>query len=246
MGQDGGNSQDIGPTMQLKPIVPSAAVAVTPGLKNVCANEFTIAGADVSSYQPQIDWVKLKAGGIHFVFIKASEGATVRDRCFEMHWQNAKAAGLIRGAYHFYHPSVDPLVQAKVFSDVIGTLDVGDLPPVMDWEVTDGVPSVGDLLNGKIFLDEVQKLTGRKPIIYSGPYFMQELGATVSLAQYPLWIAHYSEKCPLVPFPWPTWTFWQQSGGATVPGVIGSCDYDLFNGTLTDLYNFISTSHIVG
>ncbi len=251
MGKLGGNSQDIAPTLPIAPApapkpIPSAPVAVTMGLKNVCPGDTTILGVDVSHYQPQVAWTKLKASGVQFAFIKATEGASAMDPSFEMHWQNAKAAGVLRGAYHFFHPSADPVSQARNFCATMGKLDALDLPPVMDWEVTDGEPAASDLANGKIFLEEVERISGRKPIIYSGPYFMQEMGVTVTFAQYPLWIAHYTNKCPLVPFPWAQWAFWQNSGGASVPGVVGACDTDMFNGTLSDLHAFIQKSQIVG
>jgi hypothetical protein len=35
--------------------------------------------------------------------------------------------------------------------------------------------------------------------------------------------------------PWATWDFWQYSYTNSVPGISGSCDADVFNGTPTSL-----------
>ena len=48
-----------------------------------------------------------EAHGIDFAFVKASEGETLRDPQFDHNWAAAKAAGLTRGAYHFYRADGD-------------------------------------------------------------------------------------------------------------------------------------------
>ncbi|NPV77892.1 MAG: hypothetical protein HPY59_16145, partial [Anaerolineae bacterium] len=77
-------------------------------------------GIDVSFWQDnnntpqQIDWNKAKKAGAVFAFIKASQ-ATFTDSDFEYNWQNAKTAGILRGAYHFYDYRVSPKTQATYF-----------------------------------------------------------------------------------------------------------------------------------
>ena len=60
-----------------------------------------IKGIDVSSWQGNIDFAKVKASGIDFVIICAGYGRETRqnDNCFELNYRNAKAAGLDVGAY---------------------------------------------------------------------------------------------------------------------------------------------------
>jgi len=70
------------------------------------------------------------------VFIKATEGTSLEDKSFASNWAGAQAAGLLRGAYHFYHPSVDPIEQADFFLSKVVTCE---LPPVLDVEATDNV-----------------------------------------------------------------------------------------------------------
>ncbi len=62
----------------------------------------TVPGIDVSYWNAGIDWPKVRAAGQRFTFIKASEGDGYLDPTFDDNWRGAKAAGLLRGAYHFF------------------------------------------------------------------------------------------------------------------------------------------------
>lgn len=58
-------------------------------------------GIDISSYQKNVDFNQVKNCGIEIVILKASEGKTWQDTTFKDKYNNAKAAGLKVGAYHF-------------------------------------------------------------------------------------------------------------------------------------------------
>jgi len=113
------------------------------GLKEygVCIPDgYDIHGIDISHYQGKIDWKKLlqnkeTATPLHFVFMKATEGGDHNDTTFEANFANARNHGFIRGAYHFYIPSTDALKQADFFIRTVKLVS-GDLPPVLDVEVT--------------------------------------------------------------------------------------------------------------
>src|SRR5690349_7236247 len=59
-------------------------------------------GVDVSAHQGTIDWPTVAADGVSAAYLKATEGATFRDPAFAHNWQQARAAGLQVGAYHFF------------------------------------------------------------------------------------------------------------------------------------------------
>ncbi|WKL00296.1 GH25 family lysozyme [Paenibacillus amylolyticus] len=59
-------------------------------------------GIDVSRYQGNIDWAKVKASGMTFVFIKATEGQTYTDPNYQKNVTSALAAGMLVGTYHFF------------------------------------------------------------------------------------------------------------------------------------------------
>lgn len=91
-----------------------------------------IKGIDVAHWEPEIDWGKVRAQGVRFAFIKATQ-AGFADIKFMSHWVGAKQAGILRGAYHFLDPRVDGRAQAETFLRTV-TLEPGDLPPVLDLE----------------------------------------------------------------------------------------------------------------
>lgn len=198
-------------------------------MKTVCAVGPTVKGVDVSKWQQPQDWQAFKANGVEFAFIKATEGTTIVDHMYTRHKVGARAAGLLIGAYHFFHPKYDPKAQAQLFASTVGACDLGF---VMDWETTNGVPSAADQAAGHQFLQTVEGLTKRVPIIYTSPYFAQSLALDPAFAKYPLWVAHYGVKCPLVPQPWAKWTFWQYSDKGL--------DFNLFNGTGADLKKLVA------
>lgn len=210
----------------------------------------TVPGIDVSYWNAGIDWPKVRATGQRFVFIKASEGETYSDPTFDDNWFGAKSAGLLRGAYCFFRPKADPKKQAARFIEYIKSMnDNGELPPALDLEATDGQTKDKIIARAKIWLDEVEKAFGRKPIIYSGQYFLQDYfsvpggGPPDWAKDYPLWLAqypyHYTPGMqPTLPNGWFKWTFWQYSETGKVNGINAKVDLDVFNGTLEELYKF--------
>lgn len=196
-----------------------------------------VQGIDVSRYQPGTDWAKVAAAGISFVFIKATEGIGIINPDFETDWQGTKDAGLIRGAYHFFHPSADPILQAQFFLKTVGPLSLFDLPLVLDWE-THNETIVEEIRRALLFLQYVHQATGKTPIIYSSPSYMDELG-NPPLAQYPLWLANYTWK-PNIPPPWKEFAFWQYSEAGTVNGVQGKVDMSVGFGDIEWLKEFAS------
>lgn len=209
----------------------------------------TVPGIDVSYWQSGIDWPKVRAAGMRFVFIRATDGERYTDPTFPINWQGAGNAGLLRGAYHFFRPSQDPSRQAasfmKTFHSAATTLE---LPPVLDLEVPEGQSTTRIVERAKTWLDKVEQELGCKPILYSNLSFLRTYftvaGGPPSWANdYPLWIAWYPSNytdgmTPPLPPGWFKWTLWQYSQTGRVNGINTSVDLDLFNGTLEELYRF--------
>jgi lysozyme len=203
-------------------------------------------GIDVSHYQAVVDWTTVMSGGDQFGFAKASEGTNVADRYFSDNWLGMKAAGMFRGAYHFFHPSMDAVEQADNFLECLanannGTqaLASGDLPVALDIEVTDGVAPATLLAGALTWLQAIEAATGKQPIVYTYvSFWVNTLGNPADLSNYPLWIAQLGVASPTVPGQWPTWLFWQfdQQPLSGVPSAV--VDLDAFNGSPADLGNF--------
>src|SRR5262249_52496912 len=135
----------------------------------VCGS--TILGFDISHYQINTDWQAASDAGKVFAIVKATEGMTYIDPDFDTNWSGMKEAGLIRGAYHFFHPEDDPIKQADHFTNVIGALGSGDLPGALDLEVTDGESPSRVASTALSFLKRVEANTGKTPMIYTSPAF---------------------------------------------------------------------------
>lgn len=190
-------------------------------------------GIDVSKYQPNINWPDVKQAGYAFAFARATYGSGQVDAYFNSHWQAMKQAGVVRGPYHFFVAADDAAAQANLFVKVVGSLEVGDLPPVIDVEADSGTG--GNLVGGvRTWLDIVEQRLGRVPVIYTAPAFWNE-HLNGSFGRYPLWVAEYGVSQPKPVNGWGGWTFWQHSESGAVPGISGSVDLDYFNGSLADL-----------
>ncbi len=197
---------------------------------------FEVHGIDVSHYQENIDWEKLRNANIksvplRFVFIKATEGVSIIDENFNENFYEAKQNDLIRGAYHFFSPDVDARRQARFFLKQVH-LEPGDLPPVLD------VEKVGNLSDHqlkkavKTWLDVVEAKYGVKPIIYTGYKFKLHYLNDPVFDDYPYWIAHYYvEKLAYKG----RWHFWQHTDCGKVDGIRGYVDCNIFNGTVEEL-----------
>ncbi|MBI1771936.1 MAG: glycoside hydrolase family 25 protein [Burkholderiales bacterium] len=202
------------------------------------ATNSTVQGIDVSHYQGTVNWAAVKTAGIGFAFAKATDGNTYTDPQFKTNWAAIKAAGLLRGAYHFYESNDDPVTQANNFIKAVGSIAVGDLPPVVDIEINKGNFGSATLAaNVQIWLNTVEQALGRTPMIYTGPSFWNQ-NMNNSFSRYALWIAQYGASQPTVPKGWSKWTFWQNSESGSVAGVTGNVDTDIFAGSMADLLAF--------
>jgi lysozyme len=210
----------------------------------------TVPGIDVSYWNAGIHWPKVRATGQRFVFVKATEGSSYSDPTFDDNWLGAKSAGLLRGAYHFFRANGDPKKQAARFIDTIKSMnDDGELPPVLDLETHDGQAKDKIITRARIWLDLVEEAFAKKPIIYSGQYFLQDYfsepggGPPLWAKNHPLWLAQYPNQYvpgmqPTLPRGWFQWAFWQYSERGHINGINAKVDLNLFNGTLEELYRF--------
>ncbi len=201
-----------------------------------CAGPTTLKGVDVSYYQGNVDWAKVRAAGRAFAFARVSDGIDYPDTKFAQNWPAMKNAGLVRGLYQFFRPGKDvdaqvDLLVAKL--DAAGGLQPGDLPPVLDLESDGGLPAATVVARAKSWLAQVEKKYGVKPIVYTAAFMSNVIGTNFS--GYTLWVANYETTCPTMPSGWTDWEFWQDSEKGKVDGVTGTVDTNLFNGSLAQL-----------
>lgn len=196
---------------------------------------YPVHGTDVSKYQGSVDWPTARANGVSFTFIKATEGGDRADEAFLANFQAAKAAGVPRGAYHFFYFCTPAFQQAAWFIRHV-PVDRSALPPVLDMEWNHKSPSCKfrpepDAVRKEmqVWLDRVERQYGKKPIIYTVPDFYAE-NLQGHFKDYQFFLRAVADH-PSNVYPNRKWTFWQYSGTGSIPGIRGGADMNVFNGT---------------
>lgn len=188
-------------------------------------------GIDVSHYQGLIDWGELSTEGLEFVFIKATEGETLRDPAFLYNWKEAGETDMRRGAYHFFRPSVNAGAQAQHYINTV-ELKPGDFPPVLDVEEKGRLSSEQLVSAIREWAALIELRYEVKPIIYTGQnFYNRHLAGQVD--DYPLWLARYDRDEPVTVCGRP-YQFWQFSDEGSSPGVLGAIDRNVFTGSYVE------------
>lgn len=197
-------------------------------------------GLDASKWQETINWSTAKTK-VKFAYLRALFGLTL-DTKFLAHWAGSKGQ-VKRGAYAYYLDAYDPEDQAQKLFDVLSdTGDVGELPMVADIEEIANVTLTPSKI--KAYLEALEGLFGKIPVIYTGKWVWDTYIGNVSWAlHYPLWIAQYPLKGwvpdhlnkvlnypPVLPKPWTKWFLWQFTASAPageygVSGNVVDLDY---------------------
>lgn len=197
---------------------------------------YEVWGVDVSSYQGEVDWSTLRSQGVDFAFIKATEGSGTTDAYFARNWEDAQAAGVLAGAYHFFSYDSPGETQADNFIAQV-PVTAGALPPVVDVEFygdkaqrppeREAVKEILDPL-----LERLESRYGQKPILYV-TYRTYELYIQGEYENYPLWVTR-----PMLAPMDKDWNFWQYSHSARLEGYNGKekhIDLNVFRGSREEL-----------
>ena len=202
---------------------------------------YTIHGIDVSRYQGSINWNRLRnamieRSPIRFIIIKSTEGGNHIDTNFRENFSNAKEAGFIRGAYHFWSNNSTARRQAYYFLAMVH-LEPGDLPPVLDIENKPQNISTEEFQQNILtWLHIVEDKYHVKPIIYTYYKFKDLYLSDSRFDDYPYWIAHYYvDKMEYKG----DWKFWQHTDAGRLPGINGYVDLDIYNGSFYDLQQLL-------
>ncbi len=219
-------------------------------LKKVVGANFKVGdrvyGNDISRHQNDIDWDKLALycdengkvfrgkpadnkymQPVFFVYMKATEGATVKDKTFDVRTIEAERHGIAKGAYHFLRLGSPVEDQIKNFTETV-TWTAGDLPPALDVEVeseieTHGVAKLLDMTY--TWLEEVEKKLNVRPIIYTRESIPDKyLKQDPRFEKYQCWIARYHPDGPVKD----EWALWQMTENGRVNGYDGPVDINLY------------------
>ena len=213
-----------------------------------------IYGIDISRYQHEkgrkrfgINWSNLRVthlgrrikGNItgevdypvRFVYIKSTQGTSIRNRYLMTDYAAARKRGLAVGTYHFFSTVQSGRAQANYY--LTHTLfKKGDLPPVLDIEPTNKqINKMGGtaalLREIRTWIAMVERRLHVRPILYVNQRFVNEhlIQAPDLLSDYQIWIARYGEYKPGIHL-----ALWQLSSDARVSGIQTEVDVNVFNG----------------
>lgn len=193
---------------------------------------YDIHGIDVSHHQGVVNWDTVVTQNIDFAFVKATEGEGFQDSCFLHNWTELKRVGIRRGAYHFFYPVLSVQEQVDNFIRTVELIP-GDLPPVVDFEVTNRMVKREIIERLELWLVKIEGHYNIRPIIYTNQKLFNQY-LSDKFDDYPLWIARYNTIPPLT-VDRREWKFWQYGNRGRLKGVEGYVDLNVFYGNLIEL-----------
>ena len=208
------------------------------------ARTLPIQGMDVARYQGAIDYSKVYAAGVHFVYMKATEGKDYVDPAFADNWRRARASGMAHGAYHFMTWCSTAAQQAAWFVKNVPA-DPTALPPVLDLEWNHGsscknkFPKADVLEKIRVMLKVMEQHTGKLPIIYTDMTFHHDIleGEHFDNA---FWLRSTAAEPPQR-YGARRWMMWQWTQTGVLNGVVGEVDRNAFYGDENDWTVFLLT-----
>lgn len=197
---------------------------------------YSLVGVDVSKFQKNIDWEKVKESGIDFAIVRVAyrgygkAGSLNEDEYYRKNLTGAKEAGLDVGVY-IYSQAIneeEAIEEADYICGLIEEYDV-TLPVVYDPEHvdndvarTDEVSSEQFTKNARAFCDRV-KTYGYEPMIYANMLWEAYEFDLSELNDIPFWYADY-ENLPQSPY---DFKMWQYTQAGKVSGINGNVDLNV-------------------
>lgn len=198
----------------------------------------TFRGIDVSNYQGDIDWKKVKESGVDFAIIRCGfrgyvSGSMNEDATFKKNIKEAKAAGVDVGLYFFSQAltTEEALEEAEFCLEAVKGYEL-EYPIYYDWEVVhdkDGdTPRTAyiqpeDLTANALAFAERIRLGGYTPGIYTNKKTAVWKYDLSRLNGLDIWLAEYSDS----PSYFYDYGMWQYSSKGSVPGIVGNVDMNI-------------------
>ncbi|MEN6481689.1 MAG: glycoside hydrolase family 25 protein [Anaerolineaceae bacterium] len=163
-----------------------------------------IFGVDVSTWQKKVDWQVLKAGGVDFALVKASQGSQQKDARCEQHLRGAQAAGLLSGVYHWCDPTCRVESQINNFMSAGAGLsfDFCALDVEQYWcswqewsqhQITHKLTPRQISTSARDTATAIRERTGKPTLIYTRASFVSDYARPMLewLSDWDLWLAFY-------------------------------------------------------
>lgn len=206
--------------------------------KNISpAKEYTVKGIDISHHNAFPDWYKLEQDGIHFAYLKATEGSDQQDRNYSINYKGSKDSKIKIGSYHFYTFAESGLSQAQNFIRT-ANCNSGDLLPAIDVEHNRSNPNSSDttfiakvVRELKILENEIYKYYGIHPVIYTDKTCYQ-LYIKNNFDKNPLWFVDLNTAPSNDVL---NWKIWQYSHKGSLNGIEGHVDLNYYRYSISNL-----------
>lgn len=208
---------------------------------NVDHARYPVLGIDVSAHNGMMNLNAAASEGVEFIWIKASEGETFRDKNFRINHQKAGNAGMKRGAYHFFRFDKDGVSQAINLLETIGEreLEMGIAIDIESSGNPTGIPKekIEERLSAMV---DYLNLRGFSPTLYTNKKDYYKYLAD-SFPGSRLWICSFSDD-PISA----EWQFWQFSHHGRISGISGKVDLNVFGGSRKEWSDFLSAQQYQG
>ena len=191
-------------------------------------------GIDVSKWQKEIDWDKVKSAGVDFAIIRCGyrgsvTGSLVEDPYFLQNIRGATSAGIKVGVYFFTQAinEVEAVEEASTVVSLIRDFDL-DYPVYIDTEGAGGNGRADKLdletrtAVCEAFCSTIENAGYEAGIYASRNWFYQKLD-TVSLEKYVIWLAEYRS----VPMYQGYYQMWQYTSKGSIDGIKGNVDMNI-------------------
>ncbi len=203
-----------------------------------------VPGVDVSKFQGDVDWKKVKDQGYEFVIMRLGyrgygSGALVTDECFEKNIRGARDAGLDVGVY-FLSQAIseeEAVEEAEYTISELERCSTGPIsyPVVVDSEKIKFDTSRTESMNGTERTDTILAFcktieeAGYDPALYANSQWLTKDLDIRRLTDTNIWFADYqiydNNEAPLYPYPF---CIWQYTNKGKVDGINGDADLNVY------------------
>lgn len=204
-------------------------------------NDSTMIGIDVSRWQENIDFERVKNAGVEFVIMRMGINSDIDkdisvDSYYANNIKNARAAGLKVGIYVY----TSAINKEMAIEHARWTLDILDgekldFPIAYDWENWSKFRkyqiSIHDLDETFNIFAETLKNGGYDTMLYSSKFYLENIW--VNKNKYPVWLAHYTNQTNYEG----DYFLWQMSNVGRVDGISGDVDIDILYKNKTSLFD---------
>ncbi len=206
------------------------------------AKSLVVHGIDVSTYQKDIKWKRVKSAEADFAFIRAGyrsskTGELHEDDMFEKNMKAARKAGIMKGVY-FYSQAITPEEaeeEADYLLELVKDYDI-EMPLAIDFEIYEGGRLDQAIQTGEMayasayhdivlaFCDRVEKAGYESCVYASYDMLTNYMDSNMIGDEATIWASQYGSKCDVEG----EYMFWQCAEDAEISGIKGPVDHDIW------------------